>query len=80
MHKIEHPAPHPTDFAAFRRMIADMTIPELRSMSDLIEKDIVKYMEQPSNRHDIQEWVEKVKLLAEQEKVVKQLKLNFKAA
>jgi hypothetical protein len=71
---------HPTDFAQFRKMIADMTIPELNEMSALIERDIVKHIDSWSHKGDIQEWSMKIKLIAEEHNSRRILKLEYDAA
>lgn len=61
-------------------MIADMTVPELNELSALIETDIVKYIDEWARKSDLQEWSTKIKLIAEQLKTRKILKLEFEAA
>lgn len=77
MNRKTEPVNHPTDFAAFRKMIAAMNIPELREFSATIENDIKKHVEDHSRKADVMEWAHKIHLIAEEERNKKILKLEF---
>ena len=62
------PILHPTDFTAFRKMLADMSIMELDEYEMIIHRDITKHMDEYSSKADVQEWSEKIKIIAAERK------------
>lgn len=77
---MNHQTTHPTDFAQFRSMISKMSIIELNIFSEQIERDIVKYIDSYSHKYSINEWSQKIKLIADELKTRRILKLEFEAA
>lgn len=74
---------HPTDHAAFRGMVKEMDIVELECYLKIINNDIIKYIQSYGDkRHaaDTREYTEKLKIVSEEIKMRRQLKLELEVA
>lgn len=72
----------PTNHAAFRQMIKDMSIPELEIHMKLINSDIIKYIEQYGDKRpmsDTREYSEKLNIISQEIKERRQLRLELVA-
>lgn len=73
----------PTNHAAFRQMLKDMTMPELHEYMAVINNDIVKYVTTQGDHRpmtETREYTEKLNIVSEEIKTRKQLRLEFEAA
>lgn len=73
----------PTDHAAFKQMLKDMTIPELNEYMAIINNDIIKYVNSQGEHRpmsDTREYAEKLNIVAQEIKLRKQLRIEFAAA
>ncbi len=73
----------PTNHAAFRKMLKDMTVPELNEYMAIINNDIMKYVKSYGDHRpmeDTREYSEKLKIVAEEIKTRRQLNLEFEVA
>lgn len=73
----------PTYHAAFRSMLQTMDLPELEGYLTMINNDIVKYVQKYGDHRkteDTKEYSEKLKIVAEEIKTRRQLRLELEVA
>lgn len=59
---------NPTNYAAFRKMVFDMTMPELDAYDEMIQRDIRKYIQSEAQKIYLEDWSIKLKIIAEERK------------